>query len=153
MLCRWINHNQPVAAPAGLSGADQVAQHYLYAPMWMKHSQPLGTAGSDVQALDNAPTAAYSRVADVINDAKEPHIKSGKALSFEAVRAWFVPRYAAWKADPSKAISVKDVVAFVKADAAWVSPKDIRQGSTEIIGEAHHDQHDGAQQNHGAAKL
>jgi len=123
----------------------------------MKHLQPLGTAGSNIQALANDPAVElppdYSAVADAINDAKEPHIKGGKALSFEAVRAWFLPRYAAWKADPSKAISVEDVVAFVKADAAWVSPKDIRHGSTEIIGEAHHDPHDGTQQSHDAAKL
>jgi hypothetical protein len=45
---------------------------------------------------------------------------TGQRSNFNAVRDWFVPRYAAWKANPAAVISLEEVVAFLGTDAPWV---------------------------------
>lgn len=109
--CRWLAHRQALH-DGDQAGSDLAAQHYLYAPLWMRRFQPLGTPGS-------AGNWEHSPEADIIIKAKAAHSESGK-LNFKALQAWFFPRYEGWKADASKAISVDDVVAFIESDGAWV---------------------------------
>lgn len=69
--------------------------------------------------MDVVPQS-YARAADDIIEAKKPHIQAGKVLNFEAVKQWFMPRYAKWKKDASRAVTVEEVVAFINSSAAWV---------------------------------
>jgi hypothetical protein len=55
----------------------------------------------------------------VLEQVATPKVMSGLAVNFTAVHEWFVPRYAAWKADKTAAITVADVAAFFGGDTAW----------------------------------
>ena len=115
-----------------LTGADQAAQHYLYAPIWMNRLQPLGTPATARHGHE-----AFSFTANKINKAKEFHENTGKVLSYAAVQKWFKPRYAAWKADPSKVITEADVLHFLHADAWVQGPKQQGRGASAHAAHTH----------------
>lgn len=120
-LCRWVNHKVPV--DVSLVGADQAAQHMLYSPLWMKRQQATGTAAKEGQWEPEGhgdQVRKYAHAATDINHAKHAGMAEGRVLSYAATREWFRPRYAAWKADPSKAITEADVLEFLGSKDAWV---------------------------------
>jgi hypothetical protein len=45
---------------------------------------------------------------------------AGHKGNFTAVREWFAPRYATWKANPAAAVSLEEVAAYLDTDAPWV---------------------------------
>lgn len=118
---RTKNFRGLVTAPTGVDGAKPAAQHYLFAPIYMQNNNnkhPVGVSGKEAKAKGADAEAIFA----AIHAAQAPFVRAGKALNYEAVRDWWKPRNAAFKADPSKSVSVDDVVAFLQSDAAWLHP-------------------------------
>lgn len=80
----------------------------------LQREQPVGTPGKDATwgGLPKWPGIA------VFEQLATPKIMAGLAVNVTAVREWFVPRYAAWKADNRSVITLADV-AELADDAAW----------------------------------
>lgn len=83
-------------------------KQYSMAPLWMTNVQPKGTparlATWDGNARAPLSLALYEALVGF-----GPMAVGGPA-NFTAAKEWFVPRYAAWKADPSKALTQADVL-------------------------------------------
>lgn len=83
------------------------------APLWMTSTQRKGTPGREAQWEGN-PRAPLSV-------ALSSSLYSGRGAAslatanFTRAQEWFEPRYAAWRADPRKALTTADVL------AAWPS--------------------------------
>lgn len=84
----------------------QAFRQIVHAPLWMKRDLPKGTParlalweGKDSPPLKQAVDAFFKQ------DAVE-----GQPANFTRALEFFVPRYQAWKADPSNAITDADVL-------------------------------------------
>lgn len=91
--------------PVDMAAANAV-RHMLHAPLWMTGVQPSGTPARLAQ-WDGKPRAPLSATLSALVD--ELPVSSGTA-DFARVLEWFAPRYQAWKADPSKAITEAEVL-------------------------------------------
>jgi len=101
-------------------GARQAAQHYQFAPNFMTRVQPTGTPG--LQGAWNDGTAPIWPGVSAIHAAREAHAAAGEAMDYEVMRRWFTSRYAQWKVDPRKAITVEEVAAMLRSDDTWIKP-------------------------------
>lgn len=82
----------------------------------------MGVAGKDAVAKGAVLSTAEGEGLMPIWRAKAAPQKAGKTLDTAALRAWFEPRYKAWKADPAKAVTVADVAAVMALDSTWLQP-------------------------------
>lgn len=109
------------AAPEGMQGAHIAALQYQHAPAFMTRSHPVGTSGKEAAQKGEVIAIAEGEGLVPIWCAKEPFQTAGKAINFPALRDWFVPRYQAWKADPTKAVTVEEVVAVMGSESSWLT--------------------------------
>jgi hypothetical protein len=106
-------------APSEVNGYQNLLLQYLSAPVFMKRYQPAGTAGTHgTWQLPNGKEFAVwphiMRILQVIGQ-KGPQ---GLVADFAALHAWFMPRYRAWKADPSAVVTPDEAIeAF---SSSWV---------------------------------
>ena len=103
-----------------MDGALTAVLHMQHAPAWMHRSHPVGVAGKDAAAKGAVIFNAEGEGLIPVSNAKARFQEAGKAINFVALRDWFLPRYKAYKADPSKSVTVADVAAIMSAPSTWV---------------------------------
>lgn len=84
-------------------------RHIVHAPLWMTNIQQRGTPGKHAQ-WDGQQRAPLMETLTASLEGRGPMPVSG-AANFTRTLEWFLPRYQAWKADPSNAITEADVLA------------------------------------------
>lgn len=116
-----INLDIDIIAPAGVSGPKAAALQYAVATAFMQRMQPIGTPGTNGRWTDGAAMwPGLFRLLSIMGQ----RASVGRVENFTAAREWFVPRYAACKANPSAAVSLEEAAAFF-GDGAWVTPTGI----------------------------
>jgi hypothetical protein len=96
---------------------------YLSAPVFMKKYQPAGTRGTQGTwplpgGKDSVVWPHLMKLLQVVG-LKAPQ---GLVVDFAALQGWFMPRYKAWKADPSAVVSPDEAInAF---SSLWVPGTD-----------------------------
>lgn len=103
-------------------GAPAVVHHYLLAPIFMTKVQPLGTLATEaVWPRPDRPARPTSPLwpgfLPLLNLAKDK-VAQGLVLDFKQVQDWFLPRYTAWQANSTAAITQQDMLAAVAG--MWV---------------------------------
>lgn len=101
-------------------GAHTAALQYQHAPVFMQKSAPKGVAGKDAMAKGAVVPAGQAEGLMPIWNVKEPYHQAGQAVNYPVLRDWFLPRYRAWKADPSKVVTVAEVAAIMGAKSTWL---------------------------------
>lgn len=104
------------------SADNLAALHYQHAPVYMQKTQRTGIAGKDAVNKGAIIPSAEGEGLMPIWAAKAPFEKAGRALNTAALRDWFVPRYQAWKAEPTKAVTVAEVAVVMASDFTWLQP-------------------------------
>jgi hypothetical protein len=99
----------------------------------MHKFNPVGVASRDAAAKGAVFSTAEGEGLVPIWRAKEANKKAGKAIDFEALQAWFVPRLQAWKADPSQVVTVAEVAAVMAAEGTWVQASPLTRGKPEKL--------------------
>lgn len=116
--CRWAGYlnNRPVnrtdkiqAWPVELSGV-QAFRHMLHAPIWMKNLQLQGTPARLALWEGNSSPPLLKTLSTMLAQDN----MAARSANFTRVLEFFVPRYQAWKADPSKAITDADVLELMR---------------------------------------
>lgn len=93
---RWTWTSLPLVAPPDATGAVNALLHYTFAPLFMQHLQPLGTAGQQGK-WDGS--SIWPGVHAVLGKLQSKHSNKGRiGVDFAAAQQLFLPRYQAWKA-------------------------------------------------------
>jgi len=131
-ICRWTTFwdiqftGAAVADAPDRYHAINALRHILHAPVWTQRLQAKGTPGRLATWGGNprAPAMKFFSEAWTTFITNGTGIASGVANMTKALE-WFRPRYDAFKADPSKAITFDDVAAVwpqLFEDGAGLSP-------------------------------
>jgi hypothetical protein len=106
-----------VGAPAGLDGVKHALTHYLSAPAYTQHFEPIGTAGTASKMTEHGKWPG----AMAISDAVAQRAAAGEAIRFKAVQEWWRATYASRSGAPgAPAASLEDTLALLRSDATWV---------------------------------
>lgn len=84
----------------------QAFRHILHTPIWMKNLQPQGTPARLALWDGKSSPPLLKTLSKILAQDN----MAAQSANFTRVTEWFVPRYQAWKADPSKAITDADVL-------------------------------------------
>jgi len=80
----------------------------------------MGVAGKDAVAKGAVVPAGETEGLMPIWIVKNPFNQAGQAVNFPVLRSWFLPCYRAWKAEPSKVVTVAEVAAVMGAKSTWL---------------------------------
>lgn len=95
--CRWTWTGVPLITPPGAAGAPNALLHYTFAPLFMKHMQPLHTPGLQGKWGNSSMWPGVQTVLSSLHS-KQAAASGRIAVDFSAAQDLFLPRYQAWKA-------------------------------------------------------
>jgi hypothetical protein len=97
----------------------QAHRQYLYSPVFTQTLQPLGTVGKEGDWDGNPLWPGIVTYRDIIR----PHRAAGESLNFTVLEEWWLNRFAAWKAEPAKPITLEEVSAVLEdTPGLWIKP-------------------------------